>query len=93
MKRMIALLLIVIMLIFLAACSSKKEAHESFTETGLKECGFTVESFLGNMGDKYFYLIHDNDTNIKYIYVDDYMGVALCPYYDETGNVAIYDGD
>ena len=93
MKRIIALLLIVIMLLSLTACAAKEESVNSFTEKGMREIGFTVESYLGNFGDKYFYLIHDNNTKVKYIYVDDYMGMSLCPYYDEDGNVDIYEGD
>lgn len=92
MKRIIALLLVMFMVVSFAACNLN-ESHASFTKRTLSECGFTVESYLGHSGDKEFYVIHDNSTNVKYIFIDDYTGTALCPYYDENGNVDIYDGD
>lgn len=49
-----------------------------------------IESY-GNTGG--MYLVYDVKTKVKYILSVFSYGYSISPYYDETGNVAFYEGE
>lgn len=83
------------MVVSLVGCVSDSEINEN--KTGIIFERFKIiDSYEGLIDGwhRTFYLTYDIDTNVEYILViGTYGSIAISPYYDETGNVAIYEGD
>lgn len=90
MKRIVAVLLLVIMLLGLTACSSIEQP--TVGEVFIKECGFHIKEALGKYGTTTVYLVYDVDTGVEYLFAFDGDRMAICPYYNSDGTVAIYNG-
>lgn len=78
MKRFIAILLVVLMLCGLVACAPAEQQDARFR---------SVDKFRLTTGYR-AQLVYDLETKVMYIICGD----SLCPYYDEDGNVMIYEG-
>ena len=91
MKRFVAILLIVLILCGLTACDVSTVREEN-ASAQLDDLGFEVIEYLGSYGDCYIYLVYDVETNVEYIFASGYCRMSWSPYYDESGNVAFYDG-
>lgn len=91
MKRLITLLLIVLICVGLAACS---DAHDKLDAEQIEECGFVRIKQFGRYGAGASYLVYDPATKVEYIAITgSYGNFSLCPYYNEHGDVVIYEGD
>ena len=94
MKRLIALLLIVIMCAGFAACDAHYARLDEYDDHEFKEYGFVTIKQLGRYGEGACYLVYDPVTKVEYIVrTGSYNDFSVCPYYDEHGNVAIYEGE
>jgi hypothetical protein len=92
MKKIFAVVLIVATLCCLTACDVSS-AKEKNTSAQLDDIGFEVIKHLGSYGDCDFYLVYDIQTKVEYIFATGYCRTSWCPYYDENGNVSIYEGE
>ena len=91
MKRLIALFLIIAMCIGLAACS---KSYDKWDNEQIETYGFIEIKQIGRYGEGASYLVYDPVTKVEYIAITgSYGSFSLCPYYDECGNVVIYEGD
>lgn len=96
MKRFIAIILFILTLFIFIGCDAKTGTTDyGADENYIESFGFEIIDRIGNYGDRKVYLVYDTRTNVEYILIhDEYNHTdSLCPYYDETGNVAIYTGD
>lgn len=91
MKRFIAIILVIFILCGFTACGPSEGSGE-YIERKLDEIGFGFVKDLGTVGVAEFYLVYDYKTRVEYIFIDGYYEINLIPYYDENGNVMIYDG-
>lgn len=88
MKRFIIALFILVTLFTFTACRSKVE--DTVIIPGFNTIKILNKDELGYDT----YLIYDTETKAMYIASYTYNGgVTLCPYYDEMGNVAFYEGE
>lgn len=89
MKRFIAVILVVATLFIFTACGAQGDVEN----TQLLEGFNTIKMYDHETWRYPSYLIYDVETNVIYIATITYNGgVTMCPYYDENGNVAFYDG-
>ena len=91
MKRFIALLLVIFVCISLTACCFD---YEEVDTEQIEEYGFVKIKTFGVYGEGGCYLAYDPATNVEYLVTTGSYGeFSLCPYYNEQGNVAIYEGN
>lgn len=94
-KRFVAIFLVLLMTISLTGCGSIKEGIDGNLNDALAELGFIVVDNLDVTGCAYNYrLVYDSETGVMYYLANTYNGgLALCPRYDENGEIMIYGGD
>ena len=80
MKYIVTILLVCFVLCMFVGCS-----YETDDKSMLEDLGFIHLKTYGRRT----YLVYDTETRVQYIVNMNY-GRSFCPYYDETGNVAIY---
>ena len=94
MKRLCMLLLIISMLFIFTACGAIDDLRTNQAEDILNPSGFEIVEKLGKKGtDYYVFLVYDTTTKVEYIFTYGNGTNGFCPYYDENGNVVIYEGD
>lgn len=85
MRYIIIVLLACFIATIFAGCS-----EEGYRTDTLEDMGFVKIKTLGSSSTTY--LVYDKETYVQYIIDFGYSGtLAISPYYDETGNVAIYN--
>lgn len=91
MKKLFAIVLVIATLCCLTACDVSSVKEEN-TSAQLDDLGFEVIEYLGSYGDCDIYLVYDVRTEVEYIFASGYCRMSWSPYYDENGNVKIYEG-
>lgn len=91
MKKILAVILITVTLCCLTACDVSTVREET-ASAQMDDLGFEVIEYLGSYGDCYIYLVYDVQTKVEYIFANGYCRMSWSPYYDENGNVKIYEG-
>lgn len=87
------LLLTVIMLSVLTGCGKIEKNAENGSIKQLEGMGFTVIEHFGKTAKYDYYIVYDNDTKVVYFLSHTSRGYALCPRYDENGEIMIYEGE
>lgn len=89
MKRIVTLLLGVILCMNLSAC---RTTYDKLDDNQIKAYGFVTIKQLGFYGEGGSYLVYDPMTKVEYVAITgSYGNFSLCPYYDEHGDVVIYE--
>lgn len=89
MKRIVTLLLGIILCMSLSACRS---TYDRIDAEQIKAYGFVTIEQLGTYGEGASYVVYDPTTKVEYIAITGIYGnFSFCPYYDEDGDVAIYE--
>lgn len=91
-KRLIALAVIISILFCLSGCKTTIRPKGS---TGVEDMWgkFTVIEERNNLDIGSLITAYDNDTKVVYYFWYSAYRGAMCPAYDEDGNVMIYGGE
>jgi hypothetical protein len=93
MRKIFAIFLVVVTLLCLTACDTVTSSNVEYGKKLIKNAGFVIIEQKYVKGDDSAYLVYDSKTKVEYLIFDGYHSLSVCPYYDENGNVAIYEGE
>lgn len=87
-KRILCILSIICLSTFSTSCGENSWP----TSNRLKGRLEYIET-IGDSGDCDFHIIRDSETGVEYIWMNGYGRMALCPLYDDNGEIVVKKGE